>query len=236
MSKTTIYIDVVNLVATNRQRDTAIVCANKSYEVKFNFDSAWDEYPNKTARFIWNGEHRDVDFTGDTCGVPEIRGASYVNVGVYVADAIQTTTSAEILCHPSILCLKTKASLDDDIHYQEDARESAIVAKMAADRAVQAEAAADLHEKQASLAADRANVSATSASASAQIASASANTAIEIKQDIESMLGNVGDVEAALDRIIELQNSYIDQNMVGVATALDEIIEIQNNLIGGGES
>lgn len=125
MSKTTIHIDVVNLVATNRQRNTAIVCANKSYEIKFNFDNAWDEYQDKTARFIWNGEYHDVDFTGDTCEVPEIRGASYVNVGVYVAGAIRTTTSAEILCHPSILCLGSTPSEDNDKDYCNEAREAA---------------------------------------------------------------------------------------------------------------
>ena len=94
---------VVNKIATFQKRDGCIVCGNSDYQIKFTFDSDWDAYTDKTARFIWNGEFIDVDFTGDTCDVPIIKDTDSVKVGVYAGE-LKTTTPAEIGCYRSILC------------------------------------------------------------------------------------------------------------------------------------
>ena len=99
----TLHITVNNKVATYLRRDGDIVCGNSDYQVQFTFDGEWDGYTQKTARFIWNGEYFDVDFTGNTCTVPIIMNAHLVTVGVY-AGQLSTTTAAVIGCKPSIIC------------------------------------------------------------------------------------------------------------------------------------
>lgn len=99
-----LHIDVKNKVANYRKRDGCIVCGNSDYQIKFTFDNEWDAATNKTARFIWGGQYTDVTFTGDTCNVPIITNTDSVEVGVYSGD-LRTTTSAQITCQRSILCV-----------------------------------------------------------------------------------------------------------------------------------
>lgn len=97
-------ISVANKVATYCQRDGFIVCGNSDYQITFTFDSDWDGYTNKIARFKWNGGHKDVKIEdGNTAAVPRIENATQVEVGVYVGD-LSTTTPAVIPCTRSILC------------------------------------------------------------------------------------------------------------------------------------
>lgn len=99
-----LHVTVQNAVAKYQQRDGDIVCCNK-YRIRFTFDSEWDGYENKTARFIWGGAYEEVDFTGDTCEVPVIHDAGQVEVGVYAGDLEtdpHTSTSAVIPCRGSI--------------------------------------------------------------------------------------------------------------------------------------
>ena len=98
-----LHIAVDNKVATYLQRDGEIVCGNSDYQIVFTFDADWDAYDTKTARFIWNGKHMDVPFTGNECQVPIIKNTDEVKVGVYAGD-IFTTTPATIPCKRSILC------------------------------------------------------------------------------------------------------------------------------------
>lgn len=89
------------------QGSPQIICGNSDYTLTFFFDSEWDAYPVKTARFVYfqNGiaVHQDVLFEGDTVTVPVLHGVYEVAVGVYAGD-IHTTTPARISCVPSITC------------------------------------------------------------------------------------------------------------------------------------
>lgn len=134
-----LHVGVVNKIATFKKRDGRIVCGNSDYKIKFSFDSEWNEYTEKTARFIWGGHYTDVPFTGDTCDVPIIYDASEVEVGVYAGN-LKTTTSARIECHRSILCKGSTPSEENERPYISEAQE-------AADRA---EAAAKVAEEAAS--------------------------------------------------------------------------------------
>lgn len=80
-----------------------IVCGNKDYQVVFDFDAEWLDYPVKTARFIYAGQFTDVVFEGNTCQVPLLQGVDMVAVGVFAGDLI-TSTPAVIGCDRSILC------------------------------------------------------------------------------------------------------------------------------------
>lgn len=97
-----ISVDVRNKIAT-QQNKAVYVCGNSDYIVRFGFDTEWDEYEKKTARFEYGGKHQDVVFTGNECPVPIISDTYSFNVGVYAGD-LCTTTPAYIACKKSILC------------------------------------------------------------------------------------------------------------------------------------
>lgn len=128
----TLHVNVAGKIATYRKLDGAIVCGNTDYEVKFTFDEDWTAHEEKTARFIWNGQYVDVDFTGDTCPVPMIRGTLVVKVGVYAGE-LTTTTSALMPATPSILC-GGEPPTDGDAEFTSAAKAAAERAEAAADR------------------------------------------------------------------------------------------------------
>lgn len=97
-----IYISVRDKIARTVS-DTYIICGNSDYVAVFDFDAEWAEHDTKTARFIWNGKHADVVFTGNQCDIPPITNAFGVEVGVFAGNLI-TTTSAVIDTKKSILC------------------------------------------------------------------------------------------------------------------------------------
>lgn len=78
-----------------------IVCGNSDYTVVFAFDSEWDAYSAKTARFTYckNGVFRyeDVLFEGDSVSVPVLRDVDEIAIGVYAGD-LHTTTPARVPC------------------------------------------------------------------------------------------------------------------------------------------
>lgn len=125
-----LHINVVNKVAAYQKRDGAIVCGNSDYQIQFAFDSEWDAHAQKTARFIWNGEYKDVEFSGDTCPVPILRNTGIVEVGVYAGN-LTTTTSAIIPTLRSVLCGGEQPTEEDE-YYINSAKASAERAEAAA--------------------------------------------------------------------------------------------------------
>ena len=98
-----LHINILDKKATYLNRDGDIVCGNSNYLIEFAFDAEWDEYEEKTARFIWNDQYQDVKFVGTACYVPIISHTTELKVGVYAGE-LSTTTSATIPCNKSILC------------------------------------------------------------------------------------------------------------------------------------
>ena len=134
----TLHISVVDKIATYHKRDGEIVCGNSDYELKFNFDKEWEEFPEKTARIVINGEYKDRPISEkNTCTLPTITNVTRIEVGVYArADDTElcTTTPAAIGCKLSILCgSPTPASdADHDKEYASEAQAAASEAKAAA--------------------------------------------------------------------------------------------------------
>ena len=120
-------ITVADKIATYRRRDGCIVCGNSDYQITFAFDSDWDGYDTKIARFIWNGAYKEVEFTGATCSVPIINNATEVRVGVYVEgdDSLETTTSATIPCKLSVLCESDEVQPELVKKWRDEAEKSA---------------------------------------------------------------------------------------------------------------
>lgn len=97
----TIDIHVKNKIALSPT--AGMVCGNSDYSFHFVFDEEWNAHKVKTARFVWNGQFRDVIFEGDTCDAPVISGATVCAVGVFAGN-LRTTTPALVTCEKSILC------------------------------------------------------------------------------------------------------------------------------------
>ena len=92
-----------------------IVCGNSDYSAIFDFDSEWDEYAEKTARFVYCDKQGarhwiDVPITNNTCNVPKLERVEMVKVGVYAGN-IQTTSPAIIRC---MQCITDFPSVDYD--------------------------------------------------------------------------------------------------------------------------
>lgn len=97
----TIKIEVKDNIATNLTPEIEIVSNNGDYEIEFSFDSLWDSYSVKTARFYYNFSHTDIVFDGNVCKVPLLEETQLLKVGVFT-DTNKTTTDAEIKCRFSI--------------------------------------------------------------------------------------------------------------------------------------
>lgn len=140
-------VTITNKVAVYSKRGGDIVCGNDDYQIRFNFDAEWDAYSSKTARFSWNGQYKDVDFTGDTVTVPALFNTSVLLVGVYAGD-ISTTTRARITCVPSVLCGTVVAGAGSGETYYNEAKAAAERAEAAAETAA-AEAAVEAAQQAA---------------------------------------------------------------------------------------
>lgn len=98
-----IEVIVRDKIARTANKHDFAVCGNSDYTIKFNFDSEWDAYEAKTARFKYNGTYTDVVFVDSECPMPIITNAFRVEIGVY-AGGLHTTTSASLPLRKSILC------------------------------------------------------------------------------------------------------------------------------------
>ena len=99
-------INVVNKIATAVDAPV-IICGNSNYVVDFTFDSEWDRYVEKTARFKFKKDGKkayiDILFSGTQCNVPILTDIDMVEIGVYAGN-LSTTTGARVDCEKSILC------------------------------------------------------------------------------------------------------------------------------------
>lgn len=112
-----ILVTIRDKVATADK--SVYVCGNSGFTVDFDFDSEWDEFKTKTARFVCDdASYVDVLFDGKVCPVPILSNTHRVRVGVYAGNLV-TTTPAYITASKSILCDGgTPADPPDDVYNQ----------------------------------------------------------------------------------------------------------------------
>ena len=216
----TFNIKVEGRVASFLQREGAIICDNSDYSIRFTFDDEWSAHAKKTARFVWGGAYKDVEFTGDTCKVPAISGAHEVQVGVYVEETdLKTTTPAAIPCRGSILGQSNAGQPDVVQEYRDQAAASAASAEKAVEKAsalygrtedAMLEAAASATEAEAD--ASRAEAAAASAEAATSTATleaeAAASSAAASSASAESAEAAAAKVEAAAG-VVLVQESIV---------------------------
>ena len=201
-------VDVVNKIATFQKRGGCIVCGNSDYTIKFTFDSEWGEFPTKTARFVFNGQFTDVDFTGDYCSVPILYDTTGVEIGVYAGE-LKTTTSAFIGCYRSILCEVAKPSDENDRLHMNEAKEAADRAEAAAKEA------AERVEEAVKFATDKVESATNDAATRAEVAATKAEEAAD-RAELEGG-GISADVEARLKTLEKWMN---DETYVRMTASL----------------
>ena len=115
----TFNVTVKDKIAVNMTDDVLYICGNSDFVVNFGFDSEWDEFDTKTARFIKDDRtYQDVVFQGSQCQVPIISDTYKIRVGVFAGN-LKTTTSAVISAKKSILCGNgSPAAPSDDVYNQ----------------------------------------------------------------------------------------------------------------------
>lgn len=87
--------------------EPVIVCGNSDYRIEFTFDDEWDPEQPKTACLVYLRDGRiireDINIVEDAVDLPPVYNTREVKIGVF-SSTLRTTTSAFILCKPSILC------------------------------------------------------------------------------------------------------------------------------------
>lgn len=105
----TMHIDIADRHAVYREAPTKLVCGNP-FHLIFSFDEEWEEFASVAKKCkikFWHKgryEHIIIEFTGTICPVPALFGIKSIEVGVFVENDISTTTGAVIECEKSIRC------------------------------------------------------------------------------------------------------------------------------------
>lgn len=213
-----LYVDVVNKIATFQKRGGRIVCGNSDYQIKFSFDREWDDYPEKTVRFIWGGHYTDVDITDDVCPVPILHDTAEVEVGVYAGE-LKTTTSAFIGCYRSILCEVAKPSEENDRTHANEAKEAADRAEAAAEEATErVEEAVRFSTEKVETATKEAADRAEAAAERAESAAGKVDITVDPTLEIEGM---AADAKAAGDRLKILERWMNSETYEEMTAKLD---------------
>ena len=182
-----IEVNVKNKIATAKE-DYIIVCGNSDYIVVFTFDDEWNGHEVKTARFGFpqDGVKKfiDVVFTDNACAMPVLSNVNTVEIGVYAGD-LRTTTPCLLSCKKSILCEGGAPAEPEEDTYNQIVGlcNEAVTAARAVEEAAEA---GEFDGKDYIL---------TEAD----------------KKEIADLVAQteIGDIDKALDEIIDLQNSYI---------------------------
>ena len=108
------------------QGSPVLVCGNSDYTIAWDLDSEWTSLSNRVARieFFRNGRMRyaEVEFSGDSCGLPVINGVFEIAVILYAGE-IHTDEPARIPCirTTSQEAIHSKADGNQEDDFESDA-------------------------------------------------------------------------------------------------------------------
>ena len=94
-------IEIRDKVATLTSQNFRLVGGNSDYEVVFDFDEDWANYPAKTAMFVFGNNSVKKPFDGNICEGVAVEGATAVAIGVFAGDIV-TSKGAYVCCELSI--------------------------------------------------------------------------------------------------------------------------------------
>ena len=99
-----LLIQVRDKIATLKSKNFNLVGGNSDYDVVFDFDEDWDNYPIKTAVFVF-GKNEPIKqvVEGNICKGVAINGSTMCLIGVFAGDLITTTPACVECVYRSIL-------------------------------------------------------------------------------------------------------------------------------------
>lgn len=103
MAENEMIVSIDNLLPTRRGGITHFITHNSGYSIRFEFDSSWDEYTEKTAYFITNTKHKKgdaipVQFSGNICSVPVLDNPGDVYVGITGGQTLSSKPLRIVVC------------------------------------------------------------------------------------------------------------------------------------------
>jgi hypothetical protein len=203
-----IKIQIQNKVATPIST-VPIVCGNADYKIEFEFDEEWEKYEVKTGTFLVRDKTIKQVFTGNVCDVPVLQNTLLVEVGVFAGTiddgTLSTSTPALVGCRRSVTdWVEEGEPPEDDVYNQ-----IVGLCDEAVKTAKKTEEKTDELEK--------------------RIAE---SVSVEIVQKTGESETKVMSQKAVTD-VLNSMEDYVEEQIGDIDTALDSIIEIQNGLLGG---
>ena len=201
--------------------NNCVICDNSDYTVKFIFDEEWEREPLRIARFIWNKQYVDVQFTGDTCEVPVVSKTNNLAIGVYAGD-LRTTTPAILACHMSILSEDVIEHSVTPSEYEEimkllNAQATDIAALKAADKRIWTQI--DNTDKKASLAQGKADQAYSMADDALTATRTNATNINTLKTDVNALKAADTSLSTRIDNVDSKANAAKTKAEEGVAKA-----------------
>ena len=201
--------------------NNCVICDNSDYTVKFIFDEEWEKEPLRIARFIWNKQYVDVQFTGDTCEVPVVSKTNNLAIGVYAGD-LRTTTPAILACHMSILSEDVIEHSVTPSEYEEimkllNAQATDIAALKAADKRIWTQI--DNTDKKASLAQGKANQAYSMADDALTATRTNATNINTLKTDVNALKAADTSLGTRIDNVDSKASAAKTKAEEGVAKA-----------------
>ena len=211
--------------------NNCVICDNSDYTVKFIFDEEWEKEPLRIARFIWNKQYVDVQFTGDTCEVPVISKTNNLAIGVYAGD-LRTTTPAILVCHMSILSEDVIEHSVTPSEYEEimkllSAQATDIAALKAVDKRIWTQI--DNIDKKASLAQGKANQAYSMADDALTATRTNATNINTLKTDVNALKAVDESIWTNLDTINRTASAAKTKAEEGVAKADNALTATRTN-------
>ena len=211
--------------------NNCVICDNSDYTVKFIFDEEWEKEPLRIARFIWNKQYVDVQFTGDTCEVPVVSKTNNLAIGVYAGD-LRTTTPAILACHMSILSEDVIEHSVTPSEYEEimkllNAQATDIAALKAADKRIWTQI--DNTDKKASLAQGKANQAYSMADDALTATRTNATNINTLKTDVNTLKAADTSLGTRIDNVDSKATAAKTKAEEGVAKADEALTATRTN-------
>ena len=211
--------------------NNCVICDNSDYTVKFIFDEEWEKEPLRIARFIWNKQYVDVQFTGDTCEVPVVSKTNNLAIGVYAGD-LRTTTPAILACHMSILSEDVIEHSVTPSEYEEimkllNAQATDIAALKAADKRIWTQI--DNTDKKASLAQGKANQAYSMADDALTATRTNATNINTLKTDVNTLKAADTSLGTRIDNVDSKATAAKTKAEEGIAKADEALTATRTN-------
>ncbi len=190
-----INVSVNDKIACLADKEQFLVCGNNDYDVVFDFDADWGGVNAKTAVFVYGDTSVHKPFDGNVCEGVAVENATLCAIGVFAGD-IKTTTGATIKCLNSIRDLGGVPKAPAPEVYDE--------IMVLLDKAMQAHTELPTGGTKGQVLKKR-----SEKDYDTEWSDDEGGDLTEVNQKISNIEKSIGDIDAALDAILAIQDSLI---------------------------